>query len=89
MGKSKITIMSEIAFPPVGYLMTIDSEPPDERLTEITHFLRYGFNEFNTVFLNMIKLPIEYYLPGDYRSIDEMTRDYENNLKYIDGLSEE
>lgn len=89
LNSSGITIMSEIAFPPVGYLMTIDSAPPDERLTEITQFARYGFNEFETVFLSMKKLPIEYYLPGDYRSMDEMMKDYEANMTEYGGHPDE
>ncbi|MCJ7577853.1 MAG: hypothetical protein MUO91_05330 [candidate division Zixibacteria bacterium] len=38
------TLMSEITYPPFGYVMTIDSEPPDSRLFEITHFSTYDYN---------------------------------------------
>ncbi|MEC0242754.1 hypothetical protein P4H66_23365 [Paenibacillus dokdonensis] len=81
----KITVMSEIAIFPVGYLMTINSDPPDERLTEITHFSRYGYDDLQQISLNMNKLPISYFLPGDYRTRDEIMEDYYRNIE--DGLS--
>ncbi|OWA33500.1 hypothetical protein B9G55_22860 [Saccharibacillus sp. O16] len=80
----KFTIMSEIAFPPVGYVMTLNSDPPDPRLVEITHFSRYGYNEFETIFLRFSKLPVHLYLPGDYRNKDEIMKAYEENTKSID-----
>ena len=33
-------LLSEIAFPPFGYAMTIDSLPPDPRLSDISYFAR-------------------------------------------------
>ncbi|MGG6311547.1 hypothetical protein [Paenibacillus macerans] len=81
----KVTYMSEISFPPVGYLMTIDSDPPDERLTEITHFSRYGYDDFDIVYLKMKKLPINYILPGDFRTKEQIIDDYNTNIGYGNG----
>ncbi|WP_181646106.1 hypothetical protein [Paenibacillus anseongensis] len=73
--------MSEIAFPPMGYVMTFNSEPPDSRLVEITHFTRYGYNDFETVFLNFSQLPVHLFMPGDYRTKEEIYKALEENTK--------
>ncbi len=77
----EVIVMSEISFSPVGYVMTINSNPPDSRLFEITHFSKYGYNEFDTIFLKLHRLPIHLYFPGDYRSKDEIMRDYNYNIE--------
>jgi hypothetical protein len=64
--------MSEIAFPPLGYLLTVDSDPPDRRLTEITHFSRYSYDDFKVVELNPPVLPTVMPFPGDYRTAEEV-----------------
>lgn len=71
----KRIIMSEIAFPPFVYVMTIDSEPPDDRLTDISWFSRYEYNEFDIIYPRFNVLPINYYLPGDYRTTEQMVKD--------------
>jgi hypothetical protein len=68
----EITLMSEITYPPFGYLMTIDSKPPDRRLFEITHFSRYDYNEFKIMTLKLPVLPTHLACPGDYRTKDEI-----------------
>jgi hypothetical protein len=69
---AKPTLMSEITFPPFGYLMTLDSEPPDKRLFEITHFSRYDYNEFKVMTLKLPVLPTHLAYPGDYRTKEEI-----------------
>jgi hypothetical protein len=68
----KFTLMSEITYPPFGYLMTIDSEPPDGRLFEITHFARYSYNDFKVMNLKLPVLPTHLAYPGDYRTKEEI-----------------
>lgn len=68
----KITLMSEITYPPLGYLITIDSEPPDNRLFEITHFSTYDYNEFKVMTLKLPVLPTHLVYPGDYRTKKEI-----------------
>ena len=71
----KSTIISEITFPPFGYVMTIDSEPPDQRLFEITHFARYSYSDFRVMTLQLPVLPTHVAIPGDYRTKAEIYRD--------------
>lgn len=61
-------VMNEISFPPFGYLLTFDSEPPDNRLFEITHFSHYSYNERKEMWLRLTVLPTYLPYPGDYRT---------------------
>ena len=70
----KPLLMSEISYPPFGYLMTVDAEPPDKRLFEITHFSEYDYNEFKVMTLRLPTLPTYTYLPGDYRTKKEIVQ---------------
>jgi len=76
---SQMTVMSEITFPPFGYLMTIDSKPPDNRLFEITHFSDCDYNEFKVMTLKLPVLPTHTMYPGDYRTKDEILREAGSN----------
>lgn len=69
---SKITILSEISYPPFGYLMLLDSEPPDKRLIEITHFSRFDYSDFRMMQLKLPVLPTHTVFPGDYREIKQI-----------------
>jgi hypothetical protein len=68
----QISKLSEISFPPFGYVLTIDSPPPDPRLVEITHFARYKYDEWRDVWLRMPLLPVASWIPGDYRTLSEV-----------------
>ena len=69
---SKPRLMSEITYPPFGYLMTIDSETPDMRLVEISHFSRHDYNEFRVMTMKFPVLPTHTFYPGDYRTKEEV-----------------
>lgn len=60
-------VFSEISFPPFGYIMSLDSPPPDDRLVDISHFAQYGYNEWVDVSLRIPVLPVYTWLPGDFR----------------------
>ncbi|HZO90247.1 MAG TPA: hypothetical protein VFB38_18110 [Chthonomonadaceae bacterium] len=70
--RGKHSLFSEISFPPFGYVMALDSEPPDERLFEITHFSRYRYNDFLDTEMHLPVLPTHLALPGDYRTKEEI-----------------
>lgn len=75
----KPILISEIGYSPFGYVMTIDSEPPDRRLFEITHFSRYGYNEFKVMELSLPILPTHLIYPGDYRTKEEIAEQAAHN----------
>jgi len=68
-------IYSEITYPPFGYVMTLDSQPPDPRLSEITGFSRFSYNEFRVFNLRLPVLQTHLWYPGDYRTEKEILRD--------------
>ena len=65
-------IISEIVFPPMGYVMSLNRISPDERLFDITFFSKYQYNDWKEFSLMLPSLPIYTYLPGDYRSKKEV-----------------
>jgi hypothetical protein len=42
----KMRTVSEITFPPIGFLMTLSCESPDEKLTDISFFSKYACQRF-------------------------------------------
>jgi hypothetical protein len=78
--RGQFEVFSEIAFPPFGYVLTFDSEPPDSRLYEITHFAKYAYNDWCD---QELRLPVlETHLPGvpgDYRTKEQIMNDYSRN----------
>jgi len=68
-------LMSEITFQPFGYVMTLDTPPPDERLIEITHFSRRDYDTQISLPLRLPVLPTHVWVPGDYREKDQIMRE--------------
>lgn len=68
-------IFSEISFPPFGYIMSMNSPPPDKRLVDISHFAQYGYNQWVDIAVNLPVLPVYTWLPGDFRSREEVVRE--------------
>ena len=68
-------VLSEIAFPPMGYVLLLDSAPPDERLVDISFFADYRYNDWKEFSFRLPVLPIYTAYPGDYRSRDQVLRD--------------
>lgn len=78
----EINIFSEINYFPFGYVMTLDSPAPDTRLFEITHFARYGYNEFAVNTLRLPVLPTHLWYPGDYRTKEQIAKDWAKNVGF-------
>lgn len=65
-------LYSEISFPPWGYLFCLDSPPADKRLVDISFFSRFRYNDWKEISLRIPMLPVETWIPGDYRSRSEV-----------------
>lgn len=75
-------VFSEISFPPWGYVMTLDgAEPPDERLVDVSHFARFSYNDWKHIDLRIPVLPVYSWLPGDYRSREEVIAQTGRNME--------
>lgn len=67
------TLVSEISFPPLGFVMTLDGTNPDKRLTDISNFSEYGYNQWIDHFQQFATLPTHLpFFPTDYRSKEEI-----------------
>ena len=68
-------ILSEITFPPFGFVMSLGSPAPDERLADITYFADFGYDDERALWLRLAVLPIYTGFPGDYRPREKVLRD--------------
>lgn len=76
----------EFALPPFGYVLTISGEPLDDRPVDISWFTACEYNERRSVDLPHIPvLPTHEPFPGDYRSKDEIRRDFIINSLEAEG----
>lgn len=85
----KPCLISEIGFTPFGYVLTIDSEPPDKRLFEITHFSRYSYDEFKVMELRLPVLPTYLLFPGDYRTKEEIVEQSAHQRSLSEGFKKQ
>jgi len=72
-------IFSEVAFPPFGYILTVDGKALDDRLAEISYFSRYSYNQWTDVALRLPVFHLCTAFPGDFRSHDEVLTDSDSN----------
>lgn len=78
------TALSEISFPPFGYVLTMRSRLTDSRPLDITHFSQYHYDDFVTTELHLPSLPTHLAYPGDYRSKSEIFEQAERSRLAID-----
>jgi hypothetical protein len=76
----RMSVMSEINYPPFGYVLVMSGSAPDDRLTDITQLVRYGYHERAELVLPMSLLPTHSKYSGDYRTRDEILRDRAKGL---------
>lgn len=74
-------IFSEIAFPPFGLILSFKREPVHQGLCNIDHFGLAKFNTWDVVYLKLPVLPVVSFLPGDFRTTEEMKETVEENRK--------
>lgn len=73
--KGGMSAFSEIVQPPLGYVLTLGSGPPDDRLCEITEWTRYAYSDFAVLPLQIPVFPTQTFIGGDYRSKDQIYRE--------------
>lgn len=75
LSDDKTFFLSEISFPPLGFVMTLDGKCPDKRLTDISYFANYGYSEWIDHFQRFNTLPTHLpHIPGDYRTKHEIIK---------------
>jgi len=77
----KQCLFAEIAFPPFGLIMSIDRPPIHQDLCNITRLSQYKFKTWDIVYLKLPVFPVTTWLPGDFRTADQVKRDVDQNRK--------
>jgi hypothetical protein len=72
-------VFAEIAFPPFGFVLTGDQKPIHPMLLDITFMGQYTYRLRQTLFLKLPVLPINTWLPGDYRTKEEIKKTVQEN----------
>lgn len=77
----KSLYLSEIAFPPLGYVLSFGLEPLDDELADISFFAKYHYNDWKSIYLKLPVNPVHTWYPGDYRSKKEIRNNFEENTQ--------
>ena len=77
----KSRLLSEIAFPPLGYVMSFNSEQLDKQLYDISFFTKYRYDDCRSIPLKLPVFPVHTWFPADYRSPEQVQRDFEQNSR--------
>lgn len=76
---AKSLYSSEIAFPPLGYVLSFGLESLDSKLADISFFAKYSYNDWTSIYLKLPVFPVNTWHPGDYRSKEQLRRNFEKN----------
>ena len=75
-GNSTIHAFSEITFPPFGFVLTVQSDPPQSGFCEISGFSQFEYRDWRCgITMRLPLLPIYTVFPGDYRTREETLAD--------------
>lgn len=87
MRSGDVFVISEIAFPPFGLIMSVDSDRSiDRRLCNITHFGNYGYRTWEIMWLLLPVLSVTSFFPADFRTVEEVKRDASVNIAKLPEL---
>jgi hypothetical protein len=70
----KTYAVSEVAFPPFVFVLTLDSPCPESRMTDITFFASANYDEIRDLYIGLPVLPISTAYPTDYRTMKEVSK---------------
>lgn len=82
-----ITLMTEVAYPPFAYLMTIDSTP-ELSIGEVTDWANADWNVTRDVTLDLLIAFAHTPYPGDYRSRAAIDAEVAKNRAALDGAAD-
>lgn len=72
---------SEIAFPPLGYVLSFGLEQLDNQLADISFFAEYPYNDWTSLHLKLPVYPVHTWYPGDYRSKKQIRNNFKENTQ--------
>jgi hypothetical protein len=81
-----INIVAEFVHPPFGYVMSLSGAMSDRRPEQIGEFANYRYDEKITLNRRLPVLETNWMMPGDYRTLDEISRDELINTLEAQGI---
>lgn len=81
---SKRYVFAELAFAPLGFILTGDTVPIRIDLLDITHFGHSSYHVCQSEFLKLAVLLTNSPLPGDFRSREELMKEHTEAIGRID-----
>lgn len=75
-------VFSEIAFPPFGFVLSVDGPPLSSLLYRLDHFAERKYWTREIVYLKLPVFPVfpvVSWLPGDFRTAEEINRTVAEN----------
>ena len=78
---AKSLYSSEIAFPPLGYVLSFGLESLDSKLADISFFAKYSYDDWTSIYLKLPVFPVNTWHPGDYRSKEQLRRNFEKTTR--------
>ena len=76
---SNALYLSEITFPPLGYVMVMNEGEVDNRLLEITRFVNFNYDDEIELNQQMNIMPTHLRVVGDYRTKDEIQKSLDSS----------
>lgn len=83
--KQQVHTFSEIAYFPLGYLMTLESNVPDNRPVDISFFANYSYDDWKEFSFQIPVLSIYTYFPADYRNREDVLATVRENRNRPEG----
>ena len=79
--RSKVRLLSEVTFPPFGFVMTLgNTPPPDPRFLDISGFTAFEYRDWRAgITMRLPLMPIYTGFPGDYRTREQTLADVAAN----------
>jgi len=74
---------SEMAFPPFGYVLTIDFDKNINLFNNITYFKNFDLNEMYDIEMQMFNLSVQSPFPLDYRDVNQLKSDIEKSEELL------
>lgn len=81
---SKVAILSELAWWPVGWVLVFDGELPDEPLLDVTEWANFGYNQEVCATLRLPCHWIQGRFPLDFRDPETVERDTARQQAIVD-----
>lgn len=79
VGGTNMSVFSEFAYPPLGFVLAYDSPPPDLRMYDLTFLSESDYDIYREIPLKVPTLPTHLSVPGTYLEKNHIEENYKRN----------